>query len=198
MQRTDIVEQGNTNVEPLNTELESYRTQFAQIKSDAGAFLEGLTEAQFNWRQAPGRWSIGECLSHLNITASLFLPKADEQMSRAREKGLLSHGPFRYGFIGNFIIRTTEPPVKLKVKNPKIFAPVPDQSMAQVSSEFLSLQDELIKRVEAANGIDLARVKLVSPVNKHLKFSLGQMFALTTAHERRHLWQAKQVLAAMK
>jgi len=30
----------------------------------------GLSREQFNWRPEAGRWSIGECVSHLNIVNS--------------------------------------------------------------------------------------------------------------------------------
>ncbi len=44
-----------------------------------------------------------------------------------------------------------------------------------------------------AEGIDLARVKVRSPVLWLLRLSLGQWFALIAGHQKRHLWQAGQV-----
>ena len=33
-----------------------------------------LTEEQLNWQQAPGSWSVGQCLEHLCITNEAYLP----------------------------------------------------------------------------------------------------------------------------
>jgi hypothetical protein len=36
---------------------------------------------------------------------------------------------------------------------------------------------------------------VASPANRLLHISLGSGFALQIAHERRHLWQARQILS---
>jgi hypothetical protein len=51
--------------------------------------------------------------------------------------------------------------------------------------------------IEQADGLDLKRVKVVSPISSFLKFSLGMTFAQAAAHERRHLAQARRVLAKL-
>lgn len=187
----------NVNAETANAglipELEGYRQQYEALKRDAAELLDGLTEAQFNWRASPGRWSIAECLVHLNLTARLYLPLIEGAISRARSRQLFGQGPFRHGFLVNWFIRMNEPPVKLKVKAPKIFVPPPDQPLDQVASDFMALQDELLSLINESSGLHLSRIKVASPVSRFFKTSLGQCFAFHAAHERRHLWQARQV-----
>lgn len=67
------------------------------------------------------------------------------------------------------------------------------QQLTLALGEFLSLQDQLEKRMTQADGLDLGRVRVSSPISRSIKMSLGQSFALVLAHERRHLWQARQV-----
>ena len=174
-------------------ELEDYRRQFEAIKREAGELLAKLTEGQFNWRPGPGQWSIADCLSHLNVTGRLYLPVIEEGIRRGRARQLLGRGPFRHGFLGNWFVRTVEPPVKLKVKAPRRFAPAPDQMLAEVAPEFMALQEEWLRCVGEADGVDLGRVKVQSPATKLLRLTLGQSLALMAAHERRHLWQARRV-----
>ena len=45
----------------------------------------------------------------------------------------------------------------------------------------------------AADGLDLRRVKVVTPISRWVKLSLGMAFAQTAAHERRHLEQSRRV-----
>ena len=54
-------------------------------------------------------------------------------------------------------------------------------------------QDRLAERIAAADGLDLRRARRRSPMLPVMKWSLGTMFALVLTHERRHIWQARQV-----
>jgi hypothetical protein len=62
--------------------------------------------------------------------------------------------------------------------------------------EFMHIHNRVLELVEQAHGLDLKKIKIRSLVLPILRFDLGQYFALLTAHDRRHLWQAEQVRAA--
>jgi hypothetical protein len=186
--------QTTVNSEALIPELEAYRCQFVALKDDAKNLLSTVNNEQFNWRSQPGSWSIAECFDHLNVTGKLYGATIDEKISEASSHQWFSRGPFRHGWLGNWFVRSIEPPVKLKVKAPSQFIPRAHQLVDVVANEFLWTQDQFINRLREANGIDLARIKIPSPVTHLLKLTLGQVFGLTTAHERRHIWQARQVM----
>ena len=187
----DAVEAGA----PLVTELREYERQFEAVRLEARGLLGGLTERQFNWRAEPGRWSIAECIAHLNVTGQAYLPALDRGIREARAAGRTGTGPFRHTLLGKLVVSTMEPPAKFKFKAPKLFAPQPEHLLSAVASAFETLQDQFIKRLHAANGLDLGRVRITSPVYTFFKVSLGQVFQLNAAHERRHLYQARQVKA---
>jgi hypothetical protein len=48
----------------MNAELESYSDQLLSVRQDAGGLMSGLSDAQFNWQPAPGRWSMAGCFDH--------------------------------------------------------------------------------------------------------------------------------------
>jgi hypothetical protein len=48
-------------------------------------------------------------------------------------------------------------------------------------------------RLEQADGLDMARVKVPALEAGRFRFNLQLTFAWIVAHERRHLWQARQV-----
>ena len=179
--------------EMLTPELADYQRQFERIKQDAVALVAGLNESRFNWRPAPDQWSIAECLQHLNITGDRWLCLLEHAIQQAQSRGLLGQGPFRYGWLGKWFVRNTEPPPKRKFKAPRWLTPVHGQPINAVVPTFLHLQDQLVRRLHEANGLDLARAKTATPISSLLKLSLGQSFAQIAAHERRHLWQARQV-----
>ena len=88
-------------------------------------------------------------------------------------------------------------PPLFHMRSPRSFRPASAAPpVAESLPAFLALQDELADRVARAEGLDLNRVKVVSPANRRLKIGLGTAFAVTAAHQRRHLWQARQVREA--
>ena len=48
-------------------------------------------------------------------------------------------------------------------------------------------------QIERADGLDLRRVKVPTPISRLLKLSLGATIAQAAAHERRHMAQARRV-----
>jgi hypothetical protein len=177
----------------LHGELKDYVSQIEEIRRDAEGLIDGLTEAQFNWQPEPGRWSIGECLEHLNVTARLYWPMIAEAINRSRVSGVMSNGPYKHGWFGNFLVRSAEPPPKMRFKAPRKFRPPSDQPLARVWPQFLAFQDRLLDLLQDANGVDLGKTKVQLPATQRIKLTLGQAFRLVAAHERRHLWQARQV-----
>ncbi|HEV2708450.1 MAG TPA: DinB family protein [Pyrinomonadaceae bacterium] len=178
---------------PLVADLQEMERQFEALKREARELLEGIDDAQFNWRPEPGRWSMAECIAHLNVTGQSFLPALDRRIREAHAEGRRGAPPFRYTLFGKLVVRSMEPPARFKFKAPKLFVPQPEHPRAAAESAFMTLQDQLIARLRAADGLDLGRVKVVSPASRLLKISLGQVFQLTAAHERRHLYQARQL-----
>jgi DinB superfamily len=182
-----------TNHAELHAELKEYARQIEEIKRDAESLIAGLTEGQFNWRPAPNRWSIGDCLEHLNVTARLYWPMIAESINHSRVSGVMSQGPYKHGWLGNWFVRSAEPPVKTRFKAPRKFLPPSDQPVEQVWPQFLAFQNRMLNLIRDANGVDLGKAKVQMPVTKLIKLTLGQALGLVAAHERRHLWQARQV-----
>jgi DinB superfamily len=182
-----------TNSPALHHELADYAAQISRIRDDARKLTSNLSEAEMNWRTHPGRWSIAQCLQHLAMTNEEYQRPIDTGISRARNEQLLSAGPYKYGWFGNWFARSFEPPPKFRMKNPKAITPPTDLEGAQVIARFERSLAEILRRVHEANGLDLGRAKVTSPFISLIRLSLGQAFALLTAHTRRHLWQAWQV-----
>jgi hypothetical protein len=184
---------GTSVKQALVEELRDYYEQFENIKEDAVELSAPLTDHQFNWRPSPKQWSISECLAHLNVLDGLDVPAVRDAIEGGRAAGLTGKGPFRYGFLSRSFVRLSEPPVKLKFKAPKVYRPPSDQPKDKVIGEFVAIHDQLLELVSKSNGLDLERIKVGTIPFQHIKFSLGQRFALLAAHDRRHLRQAWDV-----
>jgi len=176
----------------LVEELRDYYEQIENIKEDASELSAPLTDSQFNWRPSPKKWSISECLVHLNLTDGLDLAGMAAEIEHGHAAGITAKGPFRYGVFSRIFIRYTEPPPKIRIKAPQAYVPPAGHLKDRVVPEFLSIHDRLLGLIVQSNGLDLARIKVGTPIPR-IRFSLGQRFALITAHDRRHLWQAWEV-----
>lgn len=169
--------------------------QLDAIKRDGEAIASGLSDAQLNWHPAPERWSIADCLQHLNVGVSKTIPAFDTAIANGRAKGRTATGPFKYGWFARLVAGSMEPPPKFRMKTPPMMR-VPltaTYRAADLLPEFARVRDQLASRVRQADGLDLARVRTISPVNRLLRLPLGAYFQFILAHERRHLWQARQV-----
>ena len=58
---------------PIAPELQAILVALDAADADAREVAAGLTEAQGLWREAPGRWSVSECLDHLATINTVYL-----------------------------------------------------------------------------------------------------------------------------
>lgn len=180
----------------LIPELAEYSREFQKARTDIDELLDGVTEDQFNWRPGEKEWSMAECLDHLIVVGTKMIEPIDQGIAKAKEKGWESNGPFKYGALGNWFVRVvgdTGDPPKRKFKAPALYTPTSKHSLGRIRDGFIGLQDQYVERVNHANGLDLARVKVPSPAMKLVRLSLGQWFAMLAGHQKRHFTQARRV-----
>lgn len=183
---------------PLHPSLESHRRDIREIREEAERLSAGLTEEQARWQPDPNRWSVADCFEHLNVTEEKILPhltRTIEEAQEARDPDAPLPELFRYGFLGNLFVRLLEPPPKFRVRAPTDYAPVAgERSFDEIRTRFGDLREERARRVEACRGLHLRRVRMTSPAMRLVRLSLGQWFDFLAVHDRRHLWQARQVI----
>jgi DinB family protein len=179
----------------MNAETQSLLDQIEATKQEGAAIAAGLRDAQFNWQPGEGRWSIAQCLNHLNVGDTLVLPAFDRAIAAGRAAGKTSAGaaPFRYGWFSRLMISQMEPPPKWRMKTPLKKSAGTTHRLADVVPEFARVRDQLAERVHQSDGLDLTRIRTISPVNRLVRLPLGAYFEFILAHDRRHLWQARQV-----
>ncbi len=93
-------------------------------------------------------------------------------------------GPMRH--IGKFRL--------MKVKTTPPFVPKGSQSRAQLLSEFVRLQADIITQIRTADGLPLDRVKVVSPFAGRMKYSAYSAITIVAVHQHRHVDQAEEAV----
>jgi hypothetical protein len=146
---------------------------------------------QLRWRPRPGSWSIAETLDHLNRTFSYYLPKIEEALDTTRGTKKRAH---RLGESEEMFLRQMEPPIVEPMSAPSPVLPGSCVDPDQVVEQFPLLRNQFAKIVRSVIDVDPGvsiSDSLYPPVQ-----SLGGAIGLLAAHERRHLWQAQQILCA--
>jgi len=177
----------------LIPELEDIRSRLIASRSTATSVVEGLSDEEFDRRPGPGEWSVCECIDHLNVVGTRLCAAFDKGLERAHREGLFARGRNRYGLLERWFARAASkvaPPRHERVRTFKVYEPRGNQSAANVLAAYHTLQDNLVERVEAANGIDLARLKFRSPASRWVRMSMGQWLQLVAGHQERRLDQA--------
>ena len=140
------------------------------------------------------RWSVVQCLVHLNLSSESFIAKIERACSEARHQQLLSAGPFKKDRRVAILRWHIMPPARIRVRTeklePSIVGPA-DKALPR----FLTLQSELQKSLKEAEGLDLNRIMLTSPVSRFIRYNLFSCFEIILAHQLRHLWQIEHVKA---
>lgn len=182
----------------MNAELQERQREFEAAAATIQDLVAGLSEESFNRRPGEDRWSIAECIDHLVTTGRRVLPRMEAAVSDARARGWTAEPPFRYGRLGNWFVRAigdARLPPRNRLKAPRLYRPQasPERQIRPTMEEFVALQSDFVELIQRADGLDLARIKIASPVTRLLRLSLGQWLDGMSGHQRRHLWQAAQV-----
>jgi hypothetical protein len=162
---------------------------------EALAILEQTDEERFNWRPDERSWSVAQCLDHLNVGNRFYVESMRDALKAAKQKGIWRRGPIRPGFFERWFIRTMGPQPRRRLPAPRQIVPAARKSRAEVGEEWARVQGQVRDLLQEAAPLDLNATRFVNPFLPLVRFSVGTGFLVIEAHNRRHLWQARQVLA---
>lgn len=177
----------------LHPQVQRIEQELAAATTRAARLVDRTPEPDFTRAPAAGHWSIAECLEHLNLTTRAYLPLIDDALQVGRLFATGSPRRYRRDLTGWLLCRMAEPPYRLRTTTRPRFMPAGLGSRGEMLSEFVRLQQELTIRLHRTPGLNLARIRIVSPFDGRLEYSLYSCFRILPAHQRRHLWQGEQV-----
>ncbi len=169
--------------------------QLDATERDARSIVDGLTEEQGGWRVTPDAWSVAECLDHLAVANRVYIEAMRAPAQRARQQRRLRRRPALPGVVGRWFAQWLEPPPKArsKTKAPKKIRPRTAPSLADAFASFMTAHRQAQAFLRENADLDLASVRFPNPFVPGVRFSLASGLHVITAHERRHLWQARRV-----
>jgi hypothetical protein len=164
----------------------------------ARALVDNTPARLFTVRPSLTQWSAAECLSHLSISTEMFLPVLRKAADDARSRGLTGNGAPTMDLLGRILKWFLEPPVRSRMKTTAAFVPRSIRAKAEAFAEFSILQSQLIDLLRSTRDLPIGKVKIISPFDSRVRYNIYSAFRIVAAHQRRHLWQAEQAVAALQ
>jgi hypothetical protein len=184
--------------------------QLAAIVADFDAaqarlhrLVADMPEERWAARADPARWSVAECVEHLNLTGRAYVPLVRAGLERARALGR-SQGSHRYRRdpLGWLVGVMVGPLPRLggvrigRVPTTARFVPREARERTATIAEFDALQAEQATLTRAGDSLPLDRVRVTSPFAGRVRYNLYACLVLLPRHQHRHLDQAEEVWRA--
>lgn len=174
-------------------QLEALIQAFEETKADARRLLTNSKEEVLKRRPSHDSWSALECVGHLNLGNSMMLPEIQKAIAQARDLRKAPNQNYKMDLIGKLMVWSFKPG-RIKLKAPAAIAkPIEHGSTEEALSEFERHQDEAISLIRGSAGLAIDRCKMRSPF-ANVRYSAYSAFEIIAAHNRRHLWQARNAI----
>lgn len=179
----------------MHPQLERIADEYRSAERRLHDLVHTVPAERWSKRAHPDRWSVAECVAHLNLTSAEYLPLLRDAIARARAFGAAAPARYRRDPIGWLLWRTMGPPVRVRLKTIARFLPAGAVAPSLLVGEFDRLQRTQLDLLAQADGLPLERVRVTSPFNPRVRYNLYACFTILPRHQHRHLWQAEQVWA---
>ena len=159
--------------------------------------LRQLNNEQLNRRPGYDRWSVGQCLEHLNILSGYYLPLVKSRLKMAQARGSVAGQSVRSGWLGRRFTHAArqEEDSDDIFRVPKQYAPTGVRLTGTVVEAFTRQLDELLRLLLLARQVDAGAVRVPNPLHPWLKLRLTDVLELLIANYKRYVHQAEQALA---
>jgi hypothetical protein len=177
---------------------EALAGEFRALSDEARRLAEEFSPRDLCQPPAPGAWSAADNLMHLAMAAQALVPRMSRTLGKLADAGKRTEGRSRADWLGRLYAWWLEPPARLKFRAPQPFVPPVGMACEDALRIFLAEQERVLALVDLSAGLDLAARKVPSPVSRYVKYNVYSAFRVVTAHERRHLWQARRAALAVR
>jgi hypothetical protein len=164
------------------------------VAEDAMATFGSLSNDQLNWKPGEKSWSIAQCLDHLIKTNEQFYPEFAKLASGNRKNSFIENYSPLTGWTGRFLIKAVSEDSK-KAKAPSKAIVPPSNIHDGIVSAFSDHIGDVNKKIEAVANVDRTKTVVTSPFLAILTYTLDDAYTVLVEHSKRHIRQAKRVMA---
>lgn len=195
-------------IKPIPIPMATYQTEpmLLELERDVQEALrllemefKPLTKEQLNWVPAPGKWSINDCLEHLNIYSRYYQPRIRMHVEQG---GTKPKNTFSAGYFGEMMMvmkPLTDGTIRKPMSTLGSYNPAKQTTKNEKAlTEFVGHLNDMLDLLKRARTLNLEKHRITSTLGPILRFKLGDNYRFHIAHIQRHLLQASRVKAAQK
>ena len=179
----------------LPAPLQSLLDQIDACEADAERLVAAMDEERLNRQPSYGGWSVGQCLEHLVLMNEFYLRGWQDAVDEALRKQLGPFNGLKPTFIGQWFVRSMEPPPKMKSKTIAAVDPGPRIARGDIVARYKASHDGYRHLARTAAAVDVNRIVRPNAIVQRVKMRLATVLLVIPAHDRRHLWQAERARA---
>jgi len=181
----------------LPADLQVLLDQTDANEREAEALVEGLDDRRANWQPDQGRaWSVVQCLDHLARINQFYVEAVLPRVGRAVERSSSSFESVTPGWMGAKFVASLEPPPRRRFTAPNArVVPASQMPVADALAAYINSHTRYRTLVTLCARIDPNRVHVQNPFFRWFPMRVSTVLLVVPAHDRRHLWQARNVLA---
>lgn len=179
-----------------------------QLTSDTQTLVQIVTDefrqlsaSDLNRQPTPERWSIAQCLEHLNSYGHYYIPMLESAILNGEENGFSPSPTFKSGWLGNYFATSMRPKadgsIGLKSKAVKAHTPASMLNAPAVLTLFLEEQEAILALLERAKQVNISKIRVPISIAKFIRLSVGDTFRFLIAHQQRHVLQARRVVTEL-
>jgi hypothetical protein len=182
----------------MKRQLSQIVRQLEAAEERVGRLGEVIPDAVWTQRNDPKRWSVSECIAHLNLTTEAYLPRISQAIAEARQLPPAT-GAYKRDTLGAMFSAMVGPLPRIgrfrigRVKTTAKFVPTGDQPKNVSLAEFKRLQTGLSDLVRESDGFAIDKVRITSPFGEKIRYTCYSAFVILARHQMRHLDQADLV-----
>ena len=172
--------------------------QFSDVATRFQMLVQSSGDSLCCTPPAARSWSVAQCLDHLNHSSDAYFPIWQHVISAAGPRSAELNAPYKVDFWGRLLSWILEPPPRTRSRTPPVFEPEDSIDLAHVLDGFLDRQQRIIATLRRCRGRAVDQIKIASPADRRIRYSIWSSFVILVAHQRRHLWQAQQAIARLR
>ena len=183
----------------MQAQLAQLITELDHAETRLDRLADAVTEDRWRKRSDPSRWSVAECVAHLNLTSEAYIPRIRKAIEEARKLPPAGNRKYKRDPVGWFFGTMVGPLPSIggfrigRVKTTPAFVPSGDHPKQLLLAEFKRLQIELTKLVRECDGMAIDKVTIVSPFGEKIRYNCYSALVLLPAHQERHIEQGELV-----
>ena len=175
--------------------LSEVRAGISELIPDVEATFSSLDTRQLNWKPDAARWSVAQCFDHLLEMNALMLQAAADALDATKPRSVWQRLPLLPSLLGPMMVRSQSPQARRRNTSPAPGRPSSGEISPDIVQRFLDQQRTLVASLQAADEHHASRSVMASPFIKVICYSVLDGWRLVFAHGRRHVDQARRVLA---